>query len=74
MGWIIKVGSASFGRSMNAGVITSNCSITSTPCQTVAQLRFTPNAGRITSGKSGSNPVCQAEQVWRNVLSILVGI
>jgi hypothetical protein len=74
MSWLIKVGTADFGRSMNAGVITSQCSITSTPCHTVAQLRFTPNADKTTFGKSGSNPARQAEQAWQDVLSSLVGI
>ncbi len=77
MGWVIRVGhlrSAGFERSMNADVITSTqCLVTSTTCHTVAQLSYGPNAGRTTSGIAGSNPACQAEQVWQNVLSTLVG-
>jgi hypothetical protein len=78
MGWLIRVGElrhAGFERSMNADVITSTqCFVTSTSCHTVAQLSYTPNAGRTTSGIAGSNPACQAEQVWQNVLSTLVGV
>ena len=75
MSWLIRVGSTGFERGMNAGVTTSiNCSVTSTPCHTVAQLRCAPNAGKTTLGLAGSNPACQAEEVWQNVLSSLVGI
>lgn len=74
MSWLISVGSAGFERGMNAGVTTSKCLVTSTSCHTVAQLRLTPNADKTTSGIAGSNPTCQAEQVWRNVLSTLVGM
>ena len=78
MGWLIRVGElrhAGFERSMNADVITyTQCFVTSTSCHTVAQLSYTPNAGRTTLGIAGSNPACQAEQVWQNVLSTLVGI
>jgi hypothetical protein len=80
MGWLIRVGrlhnvrNAGFERSMNADVITSTqCLVTSTPCHAVAQWSCTPNADRTTSGLAGSTPACQAEQVWRNVLSSLVG-
>lgn len=81
MRWLIRVGrlhnasNAGFERGMNADVITSpKCLVTSTPCHTVAQWSGTPNAGRTTSGIAGSNPACQAEQAWRNVLSSLVGL
>ena len=75
MSWLISVGSTGFERGMNAGVTTlSKCIVTSTPCHTVAQLRCVPNADKTTSGLAGSNPACQAEEVWRNVLSSLVGI
>jgi hypothetical protein len=75
MGWKISVGAAGFGRSMNAGVITfSQCRITSTSCHTVAQLRLSPNTGKTTLDHAGSNPACQAQQVWQNVLSTLVGV
>ncbi len=74
MSWNIRVGSAGFEQAMNAGVTTSKCLVTSNNCHTLAQLSLSPNAGRITSGKAGSNPVCHAEQVWQNVLSNLVGV
>lgn len=74
MSWIIRVGSRGFEQGMNAGVITSKCQITSNNCHTFAQLSLSPNAGKTTLGKAGSNPVCHAEQVWQNVLSDLVGV
>lgn len=75
MSWIIRVGKVGFERGMNAGVVTStNCSVTSTPWHTVAQLSFSPNAGRTTWDKAGSNRAYQAEKVVQSVLSILVGI
>lgn len=73
MGWIMRFGelrSTSFEHVRNAGVITSpNCTITSTPCPGGAQWRFTPNAGRTTYEDDGEKPVCQANKVWRKVLS-----
>lgn len=75
MSWLIRVGSTDFERTMNADVTTiQKCHVTSTLCHTVAQLSFTPNAAKTTLGNSGSNPVCQTEQVWQNVLATLVGI
>ncbi len=74
MGWMIRVGRAGFERGTNAGVTTSfQCLVTSGSCHAAAQLMVTPNAGRTTSDKAGSIPACQAEQVWQNVLSTLVG-
>lgn len=74
MSWVIRIGSTRFERDMNAAVITSlQCSITATPCHMIVQLRFTPNADRTTLDKAGSNPACQVEQAWQNVLSDLVG-
>ena len=74
MSWVIRIGSTRFERDRNAAVITSiQCSITATPSQLIAQLRFTPNADRTTLDKAGSNPACPVEQAWQNVLSDLVG-
>ena len=74
MSWVIRIGSNRFGRDMNAAGITSiQCSITATPSHMIAQLRFAPNADRTTLDKAGSNPACQVEQAWQNVLSDLVG-
>lgn len=87
MGWIISVGrvkqvnntgnkinaeKAGFGSAVNAVVITSH-SITTTPCHVLAHMSTTPNADKTTLGHAGSNPARKTEQVWRNVLSILVG-
>lgn len=72
MSWLIRVGSTGFERCMNSDVTPSlNCSVTSTLCHTVAQLTFDPD---VTSGKAGSNPACQVEKVWRNVVASLVGV
>ena len=75
MSWMIRIGSTRFERDMNAAVITSKqCSITATPSHMIARLCFTPNAERTTSVQAGSNPACQVEQAWQNVLSDLVGL
>ena len=77
MGWVISVGRTGkgFERGTNAGVITTTiaCLITSNSCRTIAQVIIESNAGRTTSGTAGLTPACQAEQVWQNVLSTLVG-
>ena len=74
MSWTIRIGSNRFERNMNAAVITSiQCSVTATPGHMIARLRFTPNADRTTLVQAGSNPACQVEQAWQNVLSDLVG-
>ncbi|MBC3809228.1 hypothetical protein H8K52_17960 [Undibacterium seohonense] len=71
MSWLISVRSASFEQSVNAGVITSlKCSITSTPCHTIAQLDVVPRGSGRNAGKKSYS---QAEQVWQHVLSDLVG-
>lgn len=75
MSWVIRIRSTGFERSMNAGVITSDkCLVTSTSCHTVAQWSVSPNADKTTFRIAGANPACQAEQLWQNVLSTLVGI
>jgi hypothetical protein len=38
-----------------------------------AQVKVFPNADRTTSGDTGSIPAWQAQRVWQNVLSTLVG-
>jgi uncharacterized protein (DUF697 family) len=89
MGWIISVGRVKqvskqlskqsitgFGSAVNAVVITSHSvshPITTTPCHVLAHMSTTPNADKTTLGHAGSNPARKTEQVWRNVLSILVG-
>lgn len=75
MGWTIRIGEVGFERSMNAGVITStNCSITSTPCHTIAHLCFSVNTSKTPLNKAASIPAWQAERVWRDVLSAMVEI
>lgn len=64
MGWTISSG----GKSGGAGL-----TVRSSPCASEARWRFTPNADRTTSGKSGSIPAWQAKHVWQSVLSTLVG-
>jgi hypothetical protein len=77
MGWIIQTGrlgktgnNAGFGPTMNAVVITSQ-SITTNSRHTLAHFGFTPNADKTTVEGAGSNPARQ--EIWRNVLSTLVG-
>ncbi|MEO6918117.1 MAG: hypothetical protein ABI171_03620 [Collimonas sp.] len=75
MSWIISISSTGFEQSMHAGVTTSDkCLVISSTGHTVAQWRVSPNADKTTSRIAGANPACQAEQVWQNVLSTLVGI
>jgi hypothetical protein len=77
MGWLIRVGQLrkkGFEHDTNAGVITSNCSITSNDCRIVAQIGCNPNAGKTTYVIPGSDPGWRTQQVWQNVLSILVGM
>ena len=75
MSWVIRVGRAGFEQSTNAGVITFiQGSFTSNTGRAIAQVKFSSNAGRTTFGKAGSNPACQAEQVWQSVLSTLVEV
>lgn len=67
MSWIIRVGSSTSteGRSAvaNGGAV---CRVTATARHTVAQLSgATPNAAR---------SVSDAERLWQNVVSTLVGI
>ncbi|TFW27762.1 hypothetical protein [Massilia horti] len=74
MGWTISVGRTDFGQRTNAGVTTNlTCAVTPITRRANAQVTVSLNAGRTTSGDAGSIPACQVEQVWQNVLSILVG-
>jgi hypothetical protein len=57
---------------MGADVM-SPLTITSDSRHPLARLSKSPNADRTTFGNAGSIPAHQAEQVWRNVLSTLVG-
>lgn len=63
MGWIISAGKAGRGQRMHANAVTS-IRITSNERHTLARLNRTSHA-------DGAR---QAEQVWRNVLSTLVGL
>jgi hypothetical protein len=72
MDWKISVGTAG-GRSGGRAAEHSICVFAAETGRAAARVKFIPNAGRTTSGTAGSIPAHQAEQVWRNVLSILVG-
>jgi hypothetical protein len=74
MSWVIRVGSADFEHGMNTDPTAPTCLVTSTARHTVAQLSLPPHAGKTASGMAGLNSTCQAEQVWKNVLSTLVGV
>lgn len=73
MGWTLSISSKGFESRKNADATTSKHSIASITCLAGTQWRFTPNAGRTTSGDAGSIPAWQAQRVCQNVLSILVG-
>jgi hypothetical protein len=72
MGWKISVGAAG----SRAGGRVAEQSVWIFPSvagRAGARVRYMPNADRTASGKAGSSPAHQAEQVWRKVLGALVG-
>lgn len=75
MGWMIKISSTGFTQGLSSGTAHADrFSVTSTSAHTVVQWRMSPNAGKTASLTATANPGGQAEQVWQNVLSALVGI
>ncbi len=70
MGWIISVGKAGAkGRAAGAQALSVSIDVQGL----AAQVKVFPNADRTTSGDAGSIPAWQAQRVWQNVLSTLVG-
>jgi len=77
MGWTISVGTAGARRSKTSskagGGRTQALSIWIDAHGVTAQVKVSPNADRTTLDKAGSIPAWQAQRVWQNVLSTLVG-
>jgi len=77
MGWTISVGTAgarnNAGRSKGEGGRAQALSIWIDAHGVTAQVKVSPNADRTTFGNAGSIPAWQAQRVWQNVLSTLVG-
>lgn len=70
MAWMISVGRAGAkGRTAAAQAISLQVNVQGM----AAQVKVFPNADRTTSGDTGSIPAWQAQRVWQNVLSTLVG-
>lgn len=64
MGWMISVGTPGARSSKGRGGRPQALSV----C-----IKVYPNAGRTTLDDAGSTPAWQAQRVWQNVLSTLVG-
>ena len=78
MGWTISVGTAgarsSKAKNSNAGGGRAQAlSVWIDAHGVTAQVKVSPNADRTTFGNAGSIPAWQAQRVWQNVLSTLVG-
>lgn len=70
MAWMISVGKAGAkGRAAGVQAVSLRIDVAGM----AAQVKFFPNADRTTSGDTGSIPAWQAQRVWQNVLSTLVG-
>jgi hypothetical protein len=73
MGWTISVGTAGARSSKGRGGRPQALSVCIDAQGVTAQVKVIPNADRTTSGDAGSIPAWQAQRVWQNVLSTLVG-
>ena len=73
MGWTISVGTAGARSSTGRGGRPQALSICIDAQGVTAQVKVFPNADRTTSDNAGSIPAWQAQRVWQNVLSTLVG-
>lgn len=75
MSWVISVGKVGQGRAARRGESAEiNCLVTASACHTVAQLSTSPVADKRSARRTSVHGARQAEQVWQNVLSILVGL
>ncbi len=70
MGWMISVGRA--GAKGRAGSVQA-VSLRVDMQGMAAQVRVYPDAGRKPSGGADAIPAWQAQRVWQNVLTTLVG-
>lgn len=77
MGWKISVGTAearnNAAKSKGKGGRTQALSVWIDAHGVTAQVKVSLNADRPPSGNAGSIPAWQAQRVWQNVLSTLVG-
>jgi hypothetical protein len=73
MGWTISVGTAGARSSKGRGGRPQALSVCIDAQGVTAQVKVFPNADRTTSGDAGSIPAWQAQHVWQDVLSTLVG-
>jgi hypothetical protein len=70
MGWIISVGKAGAkGRAGSAQAVSLRMDVQGM----AAQVRIYPAAGQMASDAADALPVWQAQRVWQNVLTTLVG-
>jgi hypothetical protein len=70
MGWIISVGKAGAkGRAGNAQAVSLRMDMQGM----AAQVRIYPAAGQAASNALDALPAWQAQRVWQNVLTTLVG-
>lgn len=70
MGWMISVGRAG-AKGSRAGA--PALSVLVDVQGTAARVMVYPDAERRSPGGAGANPAWQAQRVWQNVLSTLVG-
>jgi hypothetical protein len=73
MGWTISVGTAGARGNKARGGRSQALSVCFDAQGVTAQVRVFPNADRTTPDHAGSIPAWQAQRVWQNVLSALVG-
>jgi hypothetical protein len=73
MGWTISVGTAGARSSKGKGGRPQALSVCIDAQGVIAQVKVFPNADRTTLVDAGSTPAWQAQRVWQNVLSTLVG-
>ena len=70
MGWIISVGKAGAkGRAGSAQAVSLRMDVQGM----AAQVRIFPAAGQPAPGATDALPAWQAQRVWQNVLTTLVG-
>lgn len=73
MGWTISVGTAGAAGKSSKGGKAQALSVCIDAQGMTARVTVFPNADRTPSGDAGSIPAWQAQRVWQNILSTLVG-
>ena len=74
MGWTISVGTAGARGNKARGARPQVLSVCFDAQGMTAQVKVYPNGDTTASDSAGSMPAWQAQRVWQNVLSTLVGI